>query len=716
MQVRWSRLFIYVVACLIAMASLTVTVSADQATSVEMDQVCQNWLTYRVVTEGHWDGAVAPAIDSMRQLYQDDLLLANVYYISPRGHVVVPVLKELAPIKACSENDGIDVSQTQGYTQLLRDVLSDRMRLFVEAYGSLDSSQPEAGEVLLGRKYRQMWDRFAIDNSDFAKNLESTRLASNEEVGPLLNTHWDQGDPYNDLCPIGYGGGICVVGCVATSYAQVMAYHQWPPEGVGTISYYWNGDYSCGGEGTPGGQQTAYLSDPYDWDNMPLRTDFGYSPEEAAAASELCREVGVAVHMGYGVCGSGAWPSWALETFPDHFGYDSSIHMSYRSNHSASSWFDLLKAEIDAARPIPYLISGHQIVCDGWRVVDDLNQYHMNYGWADSHDRWYTVDEVYCPWDGCDPMIEYAVINMFPDKAVLFEADTTLGWVPLDVQFTGSSNLTVDSWTWDLGDGDSAFIQSPAHIYSVPGAYDVTLQVDAGGDVRFRTKENYILALADSLLGQDVTGAAGSTVEVVIRARNTIPLSSIKVPVEGSGVLEGLALDSFSTVGCRTELFEQLEWSHWDGFNQRWTIGLIAGTGPDLVPGEGDVLKLYFTIPGSADPGLSEVLSFAGYGSYAPIFEGDLGQYPARCAGCLLTVDGSCCVGIRGNVNSDPDDLVNVADLTFLVAYLFSGGQQPGCWSEGDVNGDIGNQINIADLTFLVAYLFSGGSPPPECP
>jgi len=75
----------------------------------------------------------------------------------------------------------------------------------------------------------------------------------------------------------------------------------------------------------------------------------------------------------------------------------------------------------------------------------------------------------------------------------------------------------------------------------------------------------------------------------------------------------------------------------------------------------------------------------------------------------------TCCNhdGIRGDVNYDISGL-NVADLTYLVDYLFRGGPPPPCPEEGDVNGD-GN-TNVADLTYLVDYLFRGGPPPLPCP
>lgn len=74
----------------------------------------------------------------------------------------------------------------------------------------------------------------------------------------------------------------------------------------------------------------------------------------------------------------------------------------------------------------------------------------------------------------------------------------------------------------------------------------------------------------------------------------------------------------------------------------------------------------------------------------------------------------ACCIGDRGNVDGDGADLVNIADLTFLVAYLFGGGPDPVCPEEADI--DASDNINIADLTYLVAYLFGGGPAPEECP
>ncbi|MEW5993138.1 MAG: hypothetical protein AB1744_01920 [Candidatus Zixiibacteriota bacterium] len=85
-------------------------------------------------------------------------------------------------------------------------------------------------------------------------------------------------------------------------------------------------------------------------------------------------------------------------------------------------------------------------------------------------------------------------------------------------------------------------------------------------------------------------------------------------------------------------------------------------------------------------------------------------------------VSCGCCNGDgrRGNVDdqSGPGGEVDVADLTYLVSFLFQGGQAPPCTEEGNVDGivGVGGPLDVADLTFLVSFLFQGGAPPSPCP
>jgi hypothetical protein len=65
---------------------------------------------------------------------------------------------------------------------------------------------------------------------------------------------------------------------------------------------------------------------------------------------------------------------------------------------------------------------------------------------------------------------------------------------------------------------------------------------------------------------------------------------------------------------------------------------------------------------------------------------------------------------LQGDANGD--GLINSADVSYLINYLFVNGPAPNPLGAGDANCD-GN-INSADVAYLINYLFVGG-PPPGC-
>ena len=72
-----------------------------------------------------------------------------------------------------------------------------------------------------------------------------------------------------------------------------------------------------------------------------------------------------------------------------------------------------------------------------------------------------------------------------------------------------------------------------------------------------------------------------------------------------------------------------------------------------------------------------------------------------------------CCLGLRGNVNDDPEGSIDISDLTYLVNYFFKSGPPAPCMAQSNVNGDSG--FTISDITYLAAYMFKGGPAPPPC-
>jgi hypothetical protein len=137
------------------------------------------------------------------------------------------------------------------------------------------------------------------------------------------------------------------------------------------------------------------------------------------------------------------------------------------------------------------------------------------------------------------------------------------------------------------------------------------------------------------------------------------------------------------------------------------------------------------TFMGSVAPGLNDTdsisvyLNHLGVATQAATLTGRLifvSNAPTSPDTVLVELRIGCCNGdgMRGNVDDlvGPAGEVDVADLTFLVAYLFQAGSVPPCTDEGNVDGLDGpaGPIDVADLTYLVTYLFQGGPAPPACP
>jgi hypothetical protein len=438
----------------IALALLLPAIAGSATVSrYEAQIIGDNFIDFMIEVKGGWGASPTAEIAAVRELKRGDTVLGYHLSINPSGHIVVPSVRMLSPVKSFSFTEDFNTESEQGYWQLLKDAMEHTLQAIEESYGGPGLLQAAPVPARAG----EQWDRL------LAGRMAPTSI---DTVGPIIKTHWEQGTPYNDSCPMG-DGGRCVVGCVATAGCQNMRYWRHPSHGTGSHSYWWNGDQSCGGS-TSGQMLAADFNHAYDWWNMRRRYKFAYDSTQAAAVAQLCSDVGRAWNMDYGHCGSGASTYRGLTVYPTWFKYLDTISRQNRSDYaSAEDWFALIKGEFDAdpPRPIHYRIYSHSINCDGY-IDMGINYIHLNYGWGGSYDNWYAVDSLYCPWSGCDPMEEYMLIGIEPGADFI---DATAG--PL-----GDANSTYGvSWGDYDGDGDP-------DLYIVnSGAANKLLRNDGGG-------------------------------------------------------------------------------------------------------------------------------------------------------------------------------------------------------------------------------------------
>ncbi|MFQ5606706.1 MAG: S8 family serine peptidase [Candidatus Zixiibacteriota bacterium] len=271
-----------------------------------------------------------------------------------------------------------------------------------------------------------------------------------------------------------------------------------------------------------------------------------------------------------------------------------------------------------------------------------------------------------------------------------------------DVSFADNSDLPASAWLWYFGDAQTSTLDTVAHAYTATGLYDVGLTIQTGFGDLSRVRENSVAVIADTVILRADSAFPGRTLKVAVDITNGLSLAGFEIPLDYSASI-GLIYDSVA-LGARTVSFTQVGLSAIDPFNKR--VVLSASTsGAPLAPGNGEALKVFFTLDSQAIPGETGTIDSGATGGKNLLFSNQSVSYPPRFSGTAFLAG----TPKRGDANGD--GRLNIADVTFLITRIFASGKPPVTPAAGDVNGDGLN--DVADVTFFIAYLFSGGPAPP---
>jgi hypothetical protein len=177
------------------------------------------------------------------------ITVGNLFHLQGGGYILVSPDRSISPVKAYSLV-GDFTALPEPYRRALLAELELRARVALEATGRMPL---DAGTTETGARW------------DFLVGFETGRMPLAYTRGThLLETHWNQGYPYNKFLPQ-VGGQTVVAGCVNIAVAQVMRYHGHPASARGVASYLW--------DGPPSQTLKTILYRSFNWANMPESID-----------------------------------------------------------------------------------------------------------------------------------------------------------------------------------------------------------------------------------------------------------------------------------------------------------------------------------------------------------------------------------------------------------------------------------------------------------
>ena len=351
-------------------------------------------------------------------------------------------------------------------------------------------------------KAKEQWSRLL--NGQFDKG-------DKENISPMIKTMWDQSPYYNELCPYdSFYHQRPPCGCTATATAQIMKMFSCPAQGYGSESFTHK---------VYGTLFADYGNTFYQWDTMPKKLSANSNETQVNAVAELIYHIGVSVHMGYTIGGSGGkTASYGYGGDPSsenslkyNFKYSPYIWTAFRIDYSLEDWSELMLNELRAGRPILYagydeVQSGHAFVLDGYSGTSD--KFHINWGWGGQYDAYYKLHDLNPssvnthtgyhfdlfatatigiePFDGFDPM-STTTVTLAADGAGTVTGAGTYNFGDTIVMTATANNPYTRFVQWNDG-----CRYNPRSTVATGGTLEFTAQfAPVGGDtLRYHTTDN----------------------------------------------------------------------------------------------------------------------------------------------------------------------------------------------------------------------------------
>ena len=263
------------------------------------------------------------------------------------------------------------------------------------------------------------------------------KTVSGGSISPLLQSEWDQGNPYNLLCPED-GGQHSVTGCAATAMAQVMYFWQWPKQTAAEIPGYKSSEKGFVMPAIPAGKSI-------DWENMVPKYTGSETDAQKQAVAELMLLCGTAVQMDYTASSSAASASYVADAWVNYLDYDAATIYENRNNYRLAAWNQKVYNELAARRPVLYSGqssgTGHAFVIDGYGGDD---YFHVNWGWGGGSNNYFLLS-ILDPGSNSGIGASSSTDGYSYDQGAIFGAQPNTGVIPTITPIMTTSSISAPS-------------------------------------------------------------------------------------------------------------------------------------------------------------------------------------------------------------------------------------------------------------------------------
>lgn len=251
---------------------------------------------------------------------------------------------------------------------------------------------------------------YAEKNNINGKSVKSRSSETKPNIEPLIKSTWNQGYPYNAYCPE-INGQKTLTGCVATTMAQIVAFHksQYKPTGLHTYNNRSINLDTCS----------------VNYENLCIDYTGNETNEQIHEIAKLMKTCGYVLDNSYGVNATSAYTADIMLTLIKYFDYnenDANWIVRYKYN-SQDEWDNEIYNSLKNLNPVPYQAStgstSHCFLCDGY----EDGYFHINWGWGGLSDGYFKLNALNAggynfTYDGFDVVKSkghVAIVNLHPN-------------------------------------------------------------------------------------------------------------------------------------------------------------------------------------------------------------------------------------------------------------------------------------------------------------